>query len=89
MIKARTIAIDTGEGTVLYWFEEPANFSEDDHAAMIDHIVTTQTHPSGIALHGPFRTQAEVEEDQQLVLLGPQCKVTEGGAWDPKWDKPQ
>ena len=40
-------------------------------------------------MHGPFETDAEVKEHQRLTLLGPQCKVTEGGAWDSEWDKPQ
>ena len=39
--------------------------------------------------HGPFRTQAEASADEVRTLLGPQCKVTEGGMWDPAWDKPQ
>jgi hypothetical protein len=42
-----------------------------------------------VTLHGPFKTHAEVDEHQRLTLLGPQCKVTEGGAWDPNWDKLQ
>jgi hypothetical protein len=64
-------------------------FFPDDLAAMLDYIVREQRHPPGITLHGPFRTNAEVEKDQRLVLLGSQCKVIEGGAWDPNWDKPQ
>jgi hypothetical protein len=31
----------------------------------------------------------ELEKHEQLTLLGPDCKVTEGGIWDPAWDKPQ
>jgi hypothetical protein len=31
----------------------------------------------------------ELRENQRLVLLGPQRKITEGGTWDPAWDKPQ
>jgi hypothetical protein len=42
-----------------------------------------------VELHGPFKSNTEAEENQQLVLLGPQCKVTEGGVWDPAWDRPQ
>jgi hypothetical protein len=42
-----------------------------------------------VTLHGPFKTDAEVKESQRVILLGPQCKITEGGAWDPNWDKPQ
>ena len=47
-VNTHTIGIDTGAGSVLYWFEAPANFSEDDLAALLDHIVATQRHPPGI-----------------------------------------
>jgi hypothetical protein len=40
-------------------------------------------------LHGPFRSEAEAEEDFRVTVLGPQCEVTEGGTWDPKWDEKQ
>jgi hypothetical protein len=89
VIKTETMAFATSDGIVLYWFEMPASFSDEDREAMINHIITTQTHPPGITLHGPFKTEAEVSEHQRLTLLGPQCKVTEGGMWDPNWDKPQ
>jgi len=39
--------------------------------------------------HGPFKSEQEAEKDEHNVLLGKQCKVTEGGMWDPAWDKPQ
>jgi hypothetical protein len=32
-----------------------------------------------ITLRGPFRTEAEVEENQRHVLLGPDCLIEEGG----------
>jgi hypothetical protein len=38
---------------------------------------------------GPFPTKQEAEKDAQRVLLGPQCKIEEGGMWDPAWDKMQ
>jgi len=61
----------------LYWFEEPEGFSPENGL------------PPGVTLHGPFETDAEVKEHQRKTLLGPQCKLTEGGEWDPNWDKPQ
>jgi hypothetical protein len=67
-------AVATGE---LYWFQCAENYSLEDGL------------PPGATLHGPFKTHAEVQEHQRVTLLGPQCKVTEGGAWDPNWDKPQ
>jgi hypothetical protein len=89
MINTHTIGLDTGAGIVLYWFEAPANFSPDDLATLLDYIVAEQRHPPGITLHDPFKTDAEVKEHQRVTLLGPQCKVTEGGTWDPAWEKPQ
>jgi hypothetical protein len=38
---------------------------------------------------GPFRTRAEAQRDSEIQTLGPQCKITEGGMWDPAWDRPQ
>jgi hypothetical protein len=40
-------------------------------------------------LYGPFKTHAEVRENECLTLLGPHAQVSEGGEWDPAWDKPQ
>jgi hypothetical protein len=60
-----------------YWFECPANFRPEDGI------------PPNAVLHGPFNTQAQVKANERLVLLGEQCEVTEGGDWDPAWDKPQ
>lgn len=39
--------------------------------------------------HGPFNTEEEARTNSEVVLLGPDCKVTEGGMWDPAWSKPQ
>jgi hypothetical protein len=60
-----------------YWFEPPEGWTFADGL------------PPDAELHGPFKTDAESVEDQKLILLGPQCAVTEGGAWDPAWDRPQ
>jgi hypothetical protein len=67
--------LKTGEH-VLYWIRVPDGMSNEEAAR-------TQE------WHGPFKTDAELKEDQRVALLGRQCKVTEGGAWDPNWDKPQ
>jgi hypothetical protein len=40
-------------------------------------------------LHGPFDTEAEAEKAARIACVGPDCKVNEGGRWDPAWDKPQ
>jgi hypothetical protein len=46
----------------------------------------TMALPAGVILDGPFRTEAEVKKHIRLTILGPQCKVIEGGEWDPNWD---
>jgi hypothetical protein len=65
MVCATTInvVLVTGE-RVLYWIAIPQGMSNEKAAA-------TQE------WHGPFRTDAEVAEDQRITLLGEQCKVTE------------
>ena len=45
-------------------------------------------HREGL-LHGPFKTEAEAEENLRLVPGGPDLKVTEGGIWNSSWDKLQ
>jgi len=40
-------------------------------------------------LHGPFDTEAEAKEAARIAVIGPDCKLTEGGTWDPAWNKPQ
>jgi hypothetical protein len=74
-IDTQTVRTTTGD---FYWFECPENFSLEDDGL-----------PPGTAMHGPFKTEAEVAEDQRLTLLGPQCVVTEGGEWDPNWNRVQ
>jgi hypothetical protein len=39
--------------------------------------------------HGPFPTKAAALLDSEITTFGPQCKITDGGQWDPVWDKPQ
>jgi hypothetical protein len=70
VIKAQRFKADG----MLYWFEEPEGFAREDGL------------PSDVEIFGPFKTDAEVDESMRLVLLGPQCEVTEGGMWDQAWD---
>lgn len=74
IIYAQTVQDRDGK---LWWFECTAGWSQEDGI------------PPGAELHGPFNTQGEATKDQRLVLLGPQCKVTEGGMWDPNWERKQ
>jgi hypothetical protein len=60
----------------LYWVVVPDGMSKEEAWA-------TQRR------HGPFRTDAEVTESQRVTLFGEQCKVTEGGMWDPAWNNLQ
>lgn len=62
---------------MVYWFEEPKGFTRENGL------------PPGVKIHGPFKTEAEANESQRLVLLGPQCEVIEGGKWDKAWDRIQ
>jgi hypothetical protein len=73
VIHTQTVVAASG----FYWFEIPAGWREEDGI------------PRNVTLHGPFRSDAEVQKNQRVVLFGPQCKVTEGGQWDPAWDNPQ
>jgi len=66
---------DRGSDGMHYWFEPPEGWTREAGV------------PDGVDIHGPFTTVAEVEKNQQLVLLGPECEVTEGGMWDPAWDR--
>ena len=90
VFKCHTIGVrlTTGE-QLLYWFREPDGFSDDDAQHLQDWILGRHADGPGVELHGPFKTDAEVAESQRLTLLGPQCEVTEGGMWDPAWDRPQ
>jgi hypothetical protein len=60
-----------------YWFEAPEDYRMGDLP------------PHGTLVYGPFATMAESAESQRLVLLGPQSKVTDGGMWNPAWDRLQ
>jgi hypothetical protein len=48
-----------------------------------------ETIRSDHTLHGPFRTKREAQKDSEVTVLGPQCKITEGGQWNPAWDRVQ
>jgi hypothetical protein len=42
-----------------------------------------------IEANGPFRSHAETEADSQNVALGPEAEITDGGQWDPAWNRKQ
>jgi len=80
VIKTQSIRnLVTGEH---FWFELPDDTTWEDWSV-------TRCIPPDVTVHGPFKTQEESDENQRLVLLGLQCKVVEGGEWNPAWDRPQ
>jgi hypothetical protein len=86
LIKTHTFRI----GQLFFWFEDVGNASERvTHWLMHPRDDGWNAADLDVELHGPFKSNAEAEENQQLVLLGPQCKVTEPGVWDPAWGRPQ
>jgi hypothetical protein len=66
--------MDNNGARRLFWFEESEGFRSEEGGL-----------PAGVILDGPFRTEAEVKKHIRLTILGPQCKVIEGGGWDPNW----
>jgi hypothetical protein len=43
----------------------------------------------GNAVHGPFASEKEMQEHSEATLLGPDAEISDGGMWDPNWDKKQ
>ena len=72
------VAYPTGLRTVFYWFA-----SEQNKDWTLDEVLATQE------LHGPFDTEAAARAAAHTAILGNDCKVIEGGVWDPAWEKPQ
>ena len=77
-IQTVTVAITNGPRQQFYWFA-----TEQIKEWTLQEIIDTQE------LHGPFDTEAEADEAARIAILGPDCEVTEGGMWNPAWDKPQ
>jgi hypothetical protein len=65
-----------GNAAGLYWLCHPEGMS-------LKQAFETQEH------HGPFVSQAAVNESQRIELFGEQCTISDGGMWDPNWSKPQ
>jgi hypothetical protein len=40
-------------------------------------------------MYGPFPTREEAQTHSEVTVLGPQCKVKDGGQWHPAWERPQ
>jgi hypothetical protein len=77
VIYTETIRAVMRDGThAFYWVRRPDGMTAAKAAA-------TQE------WHGPFKSEQDMREDQRIVLLGPQCKVEEGGQWDPVWNRLQ
>jgi hypothetical protein len=41
-----------------------------------------------LAAGGPYATQAEADTAAEIAVAG-DCEVTDAGAWDPAWSRPQ
>jgi hypothetical protein len=61
---------------VWFWFEVPPGMSREE---ALEEAANTP------ALHGPFDSKTECDRDRDLTVLGPDCKVTRCGEWDPSW----
>jgi hypothetical protein len=70
------LATPDGPQTRYYWWaSENSNLSPEE-------LEKTE-------LHGPFYTEAEAQEAARIAVVGPDSKITEGGMWNPAWEKPQ
>jgi hypothetical protein len=76
MIRMTTLQATMKDGSTAYYRIEVPEGMTDEQAA------ETQK------WHGPFKTDAEAEEDFRVVMLG-SGKVEDGGMWDPAWDRLQ
>jgi hypothetical protein len=77
MLYTQTIGVQHPHGYFFYWFETAENW-KPEHGI-----------PADAVMHGPFKTDAECNENQRIVMFGPQCEMRNGGNWDPAWNKPQ
>jgi hypothetical protein len=79
------VVLDAPEGpqTQFYWW---ASENADLLQEIAQNLERSVRHRD---LHGPFDTAAAADEAARLTVLGPDCEVTEGGAWDPAWEKLQ
>jgi hypothetical protein len=75
-------------GSKFYWVaSENPNFKD---------TISVKVHPkndtveiSGVlAAGGPFSTRAEADAAAEIAVAG-DYKVTDVGAWDPAWERPQ
>jgi hypothetical protein len=81
-------AFTTDGRRALFWFEVPEGIPADalDHAkpdfSRITHVepgITVEFAGHTIELHGPFWSEAEMEDSKHLVLFGRKIPITEGG----------
>jgi hypothetical protein len=72
-IHTRIARVRLGPQTTYFWWA-----SENPHP-----------NPEELELHGPFESEAEADEAARIAVVGPDCEITEGGTWEPAWDRPQ
>jgi hypothetical protein len=68
------VTLTTGE-VQLYWFEEAAGFSPADGERLLSWIRGEHADGPGVELHGPFKTEAEIDEHERITLVGPEAEV--------------
>lgn len=76
-IYVTVIKIFTGTEDVFYWVElpcHPERMTEKMRQRLMRKFIATPA----VDRHGPFRSEAECDKDQERVLLGPDCVVTKG-----------
>jgi hypothetical protein len=88
----RTAKRELKVGDVIFTEYIHAVMRDGTHAVYWVHRPDTMTSKEAAATqewHGPFKSEEEARENQRFVLFGPQCKIEEGGMWDPAWARPQ
>jgi hypothetical protein len=78
IVNIRTFSVRGPNGRRQWFWMSPPDHKMSDEEAFL-----TQQH------HGPFNSEEEADRNSELVMLGAQCEITDGGMWDPAWDKPQ
>jgi hypothetical protein len=76
-------------GTKFYWVAgDNPNFEDTISVKVNAKNGTAEISGSIIAVGGPFNTQAEADAAAEIAVAG-DCEVTDAGAWDPAWERPQ
>jgi hypothetical protein len=76
-------------GSGFYWVaSEDPNYADTLSVKVNAKNGIAEISGSIIAVGGPFNTQAEADAAAEIAVAG-DCEVTDAGAWDPAWSRPQ